>query len=304
MIGVQYDSQGYSLVCSAKPAGWRLRKSMVATSNDRSSPEAVFCQRSVSASGLGLVSKQLLSKVGYKTSASFCLSPELLERHEFSLPCSFSAKRVHAWVTRHVESWLGEPLANSYFDYAPLTGGVDLSPGALKASRTPADGQLRYILYSIAKPQLDYLLKPLKVAKIDVIRVEVPELCLGRLLFDQQVRCDSLVRGSIMLVDIGPSETYVYAGSREQCRWLGGLKSPDTRGMNRESVEIFISGVQRLIVLLSRSPDVVLLSGSSDMTEAVRQWLKTVLTGSLIQEVCQVFSWPANALLAAASSIH
>lgn len=268
MIGIQHDVDGYSFVGRRSPAWWPSRQSQA----------EFYCETCISEADLQEVGKQLLSIRGLGSSAALCVSPDVIERYEFSVPASFPASHVYDWVQQNMESWLNRSSVDSYFDYLPATQG----------------NQTDFILYSAARAQLDRYLQPLRQAQFDIVRVEVPEQSLPRLL-------SGLVSENSLLADIGSVETRVYSISGGDCHWLGSIKSPVSGRMAHESVEVFRAGIQRFIVSLSRSPANVLLAGRLKAASTAKSWLQPLLPGSNM-ELLETWGHVSGQALLAASA--
>lgn len=219
----------------------------------------------------------------------------MVSRHEFTVPASYSRREVFDWVKSEVFPSLKTPLADSYFDYAP----VPLPEKAADQGR-----EVRYMLYCAERSQLDRILLPLQASRLQVVRLEVPELALARLVHCGWGISDLSVSQVVLLVDFRAADANIYTLSRTSCHWLGRLKSPAENDVSKESVEIFTSGMQRLMVSLNGTPEVVLLAGKSKVTERAMHWLGALFTNKPIQEINHLLPLPGNALLAAATAAN
>lgn len=218
----------------------------------------------------------------------------MVSRHEFTVPATSSRREVYAWVKREVFPCLKTPLKDSYFDYAPV-------PLPEKADQGQ---EVRYMLYCAERSQLDRILLPLKASRLQVVRLEVPELALARLANCGWGISDLGVSQVVLLVDIRAADANIYTLSRTSCHWLGRLKSPAENDASKESVEIFTSGMQRLMVSLNGTPEVVLLAGKSGVTERAMQWLGALFTKEPIQEINHLLPLTGSALLAAVTAAN
>lgn len=291
MIGVQHDARGYHVVSRQEAPFWRLSRS---ESKPHSEPRIFECHLGVPGDELPQVCKRLLSRSHRKNSVSFCLSPETVDRHVFSVPATFSAATTYTWVAQHIESWLGRSQAESYFDYAPSE--------LLQADFSDGAGlQNHYTLYSVKRSYLDSLLLPINVTRLSVDRVEVPELTLSRVIASALGQNPGCVIKNMVLVDMMPGQTPVYAASRGQFSWLGNIRSPQPE--DSESIDVFISSMQRLIVSLSASPTSLLLAGKKELVGKARRWVAEVLPQNTIRAIDEVSALPCAALLAASLTV-
>lgn len=290
MIGVQHDAGGYHVVSRHKAAFWQFSRRKF---NSACATGKFECHLGISGDELPEVCKCLLSGFWSKNNVSYCLSPESVHRHVFTVPPTFSTAMIYTWVTQHIESWLGRPQTDSYFDFAP---------SALTQANPDGDVGLEnnYTLYSIERSYLDSLLSPINIPPLSVARVEVPELVLNRMIRSEVGNNTGQISKDMILVDMVPGQTQVYAVSNGQFSWLGSIRSP-APGEN-ESIDVFISSMQRLIVSMSRSPSGLLLAGKSDLVSKAKEWLGVVLPQSAIQAVHEVSTLPCAALLAASST--
>ena len=291
MIGVQHDARGYHVVSRQEAPFWRLSR----RESKPPSEAGIFeCHLGVPGDELTQVCKRLLSRSHIKNPASFCLSPETVDRHVFTVPATFSAATTYTWVTQHLESWLGRSQADSYFDYAP-------SELSLTNSGDGAGLQNQYTLYSVKRSYLDALLLPVNVTRLSVCRVEVPELTLSRAIASALGQNSGYVMKNLMLVDMMPEQTQVYAASSGQFSWLGSIRSPPPE--DTESIDVFISSMQRLIVSLSDSPSGLLLAGERQLVGKAKKWVAEVFPQNAIRAIHEVSALPCAALLAASSAI-
>lgn len=283
MIGMHHDNHGYHIV-SRHASPWQRLKSQLGSSER----DGVFdCYLDLQPNDILAISQCLLSGVGSNNRVSISLSPQVVGRYEFSVPATFSVKNTYTWVRQHFESWMGKPIVDSYFDFASANEGVS--------------SKKMVTLYAVDRSYLDALLLPINKTPLSVIRVEVPELTLSRIfsstaLYKKGQRCQGL-----MLVDMVPGEAQVYVARSGQFTWLDSIRSPACG--DTESIDMFISRLQRLIVAMTHTPSRLLLSGQPHLVDSAKEWCAAILPRGAIRGVNEISGLPCAALLAACSTL-